>query len=158
MTNCAQSGFFRFGGKILDCQGFFNIDGAQALANGAELEVIDHSFKSRHTAGEIGVVAKPRKPAGIGNARLVRVYLPGVEVKNLRFALPKTGAFEQPARENIRILTEIAAARRWNSLPEHFGGGEREFRELGTLSCNDCIRFFRAAGNAVIVMMGGKDA
>lgn len=83
----------------------------QALAHGAEGEIVDHVFQARQAALEVGVMAEVAEPAGVRDTRLVRVYFPGVQVKNLRFGFVVAGAFKQPARQCVRVLAEVATAR-----------------------------------------------
>lgn len=128
------------------------------MADGAELEVVDHAFQARQAAFEVGVVAEAGEPAGVGDARLVRVYLPGVEVENLRFGLVETGAFEQPARQGVGVLAKVAAAGGRYGLPEYLGGGEREFRQSHAFAGNNGVGRFGAAGDTVVVVAGREDA
>lgn len=64
------------------------------MAHGTEGEIADHVFQARQAAFQVGVVAKVAEPAGVGNARLVGVDFPGMQVKNLRFGLIVAGTIK----------------------------------------------------------------
>src|SRR5690606_13204854 len=106
---------------------------------------------------EVSVVAEAGKPAGIGDARLVRIYLPGVEVENLWFGLIETGPFEQPARQRVRVLPEIPASRSRYGLTQHLGSGQRKFCQAGAAAGDDGIGLLRTARDAVVIVARGED-
>src|SRR5690625_2151304 len=96
------------------------------------------------------------KSARIGDAGLLGINLPGVQVENLWFAAVVAGAPEYPARQGVWVLAEVAPAGSGYRLTQYFGRRERKLRQLGTAAGNNFIRLFRAAGNAVVVVPGGE--
>jgi hypothetical protein len=81
----------------------------QDLANRAEAEIIQQSPEPFFRLFEIPIVSELRKPT-TGEARLLRIDLPGMQVKDSRLALAPVQAVDASARPSIREQPEVAAA------------------------------------------------
>ena len=77
---------------------------------------------------QIGVMTEAGKPAGVVVARLVWVYLPGVQVKHLRPAATARGVIEQIAENRVGELAKIAPGTLVNLAA---GGGDRNSVTFG---------------------------
>src|SRR5690554_3026892 len=85
--------------------------GAEALADGAEAEILQQLLQPLLALVQIGVVAEPGEPAGVIKPGLLRVNLPGVEIEHLGAMAVAGGVVEQIAEQRVWELAEIAATR-----------------------------------------------
>ena len=73
-------------------------------------------------AFQVGIVAKPRFQRRIGNARLMRIDFPGVEIEHCRPAIAHVDLADRPARHRIWQQPEKPAAACRHATPADFGG------------------------------------
>src|SRR5690606_846708 len=86
------------GGGEANWRGILHRHRTQTVTDGAEAEFAQQGLQARQTLIEIVVVAKTRQQAGTGNAWLIGVDLPRMQIKNCRRGAAAGGAPKQFAR------------------------------------------------------------
>src|SRR4051812_12659053 len=97
---------------------------------------------------QVQVVAKASLEARAGDARLLRIELPWVQVKNGGLAVVAVHAADERARQRIRKKAEIAAAACRQIAAREPRGADRDLEQPGLRA----IREARRVRSAVVIV------